>query len=343
MGDRPAMSTVTSRLGAPARGDTYATSRPKVGNAASAFQPPPPDLRARADPGRRRCAGQEAVGVSGSKSEPVSAVARDGAEPGLGPPPGTLAHRFGPRAPWSLSASATTIRQSPSFVTSSAPTIPPPRSRSSCLNRSPATAPRTLPGLPCPLPRPRPRGRRARVFALALVFEPIHLASSEVLKALPQPVCAVMAADHPLARHSDLRRHACLDVSHIVHSEEYGVRHFLELATQDAPVGSRPGRSRRLRDDAPVRPLRAGHQPSNPDRSACDLRLALRPLPDRDIRPGLLLLGQMCARTCRSRARSGRSSSAPSSNRTTAAARPERRSERNLPNAGAEALSTPRR
>ena len=34
---------------------------------------------------------------------------------------------------------------------------------------------------------------------LALVFEPVYLADFEVIKAIAQPVCAVMAADHPLA------------------------------------------------------------------------------------------------------------------------------------------------
>ena len=47
-----------------------------------------------------------------------------------------------------------------------------------------------------------------------------------------------MAADHPLAAKPDLRLRDCLDVPHIVPSQEYGVRHLLELATR--------GRSRRL-------------------------------------------------------------------------------------------------
>ena len=65
---------------------------------------------------------------------------------------------------------------------------------------------------------------------LALVFEPLYLADFEVIKAVPQPVCAIMAADHPLAVRPDLRLHDCLDVPHVIPSEEYGVRHLLELA-----------------------------------------------------------------------------------------------------------------
>jgi hypothetical protein len=60
----------------------------------------------------------------------------------------------------------------------------------------------------------------------------------EVIKAIAQPVCAVMAREHPLASKPDLRLHDCLDVRHVVPSEEYGVRHLLDLATR--------GRSRRL-------------------------------------------------------------------------------------------------
>ena len=67
---------------------------------------------------------------------------------------------------------------------------------------------------------------------LALVFEPVYLADFEVIKAIPQPVCAVMAADHPLAKKPDLRLRDCLDVPHIVPSQEYGVRHLLDIATR---------------------------------------------------------------------------------------------------------------
>jgi DNA-binding transcriptional LysR family regulator len=73
---------------------------------------------------------------------------------------------------------------------------------------------------------------------LALVFEPVYLVDLEVIKAIAQPVCAVMARDHPLASKPDLRLHDCLDVRHVVPSEDYGVRHLLDLATR--------GRSRRL-------------------------------------------------------------------------------------------------
>lgn len=134
---------------------------------------------------------------------------------------------------------------------------------------------------------------------LALVFEPIYLADFEVIKAAPQPVCAVMAADHPLASRPDLRLRDCLDVPHVIPSEEYGVRHLLELAMHH--------RSRRLAPVVEADSFELMRQYVLYEKvvsfqvpiglPASDPRLAIRPLPPRDIRPGLLLLGQMRGRT----------------------------------------------
>jgi DNA-binding transcriptional LysR family regulator len=134
---------------------------------------------------------------------------------------------------------------------------------------------------------------------LALVFEPVHLADFEVIKAVAQPVCAVMAADHPLARRQGLRLRDCLDVPHMVPSEEYGVRHLLELATH--------GRSRRLAPVVEADSFEMMRQYVLYERvvsfqipiglPVSDSRLAIRELPARDIRTGLLLLGQLRGRT----------------------------------------------
>lgn len=133
---------------------------------------------------------------------------------------------------------------------------------------------------------------------LALVFEPVHLADFEVIKAVLQPVCAIMAADHPLASRPNLRLRDCLDAPHVAPSEEYGVRHLLDFATH--------GRSRRL---APVVEADSFEMMRNyvlHERAvsfqipiglpAADPRLVVRPLSARDIRPGLLLLGQLRGR-----------------------------------------------
>lgn len=134
---------------------------------------------------------------------------------------------------------------------------------------------------------------------LALVFEPVYLVEFEVLKAIAQPVCAVMAADHPLATRPDLRLWDCLAERHVVPAEGYGVRHLLELATH--------GRARRLspvlesdsfelmrryvlRERAIAFEIPIGLLPLN------DPAMVVRPLPTRDIAAGLLLLGQMRGR-----------------------------------------------
>jgi DNA-binding transcriptional LysR family regulator len=130
---------------------------------------------------------------------------------------------------------------------------------------------------------------------LALVFEPVYLADFEVIKAIPQPIAAVMSADHPLASRPDLRLRDCLAHPHVVPARDYGVRHLLDFATR--------GRSRRL---APVieadsfemmREYVLHEQVVSfqipigllPQR---DPRLAVRLLDPRDLPAGLLLLGQ---------------------------------------------------
>ena len=67
---------------------------------------------------------------------------------------------------------------------------------------------------------------------LALVFEPVHMVEFEVLHIIPQPVCAVFAADHPLAAKKVLRLRDCLAYPCILPSSRYGVRHLLEMAAR---------------------------------------------------------------------------------------------------------------
>jgi DNA-binding transcriptional LysR family regulator len=135
---------------------------------------------------------------------------------------------------------------------------------------------------------------------LALVFEPVYLADFEVIKAIPQPVCAVMANDHPLASRPALRLRDCLAVPHVVPSPGYGVRHLLELATR--------GRARRLDPVLEADSFElmrqyvlhehvVGFQIPIGLTPSPDPRLAVRPVAARDLQPGLLLLGQLRGRT----------------------------------------------
>jgi len=135
---------------------------------------------------------------------------------------------------------------------------------------------------------------------LAMVFEPVYLVDFEVLRAVEQPVCAVMSKDHPLSGDAEVRLRDCLAFPHVLPSPAYGVRHLLEMATR--------GRSMRLdpvmeADSFELMRRYVLHEdvlsfqiPIGVDRDL-DPGLVVRPLDARDVRPGLLLLGQMRGRT----------------------------------------------
>lgn len=53
-----------------------------------------------------------------------------------------------------------------------------------------------------------------------------------VLHAVPQPVAAVLARDHPLAARPELRLRDCLDQVHIAPARRFGVRALLDAAAR---------------------------------------------------------------------------------------------------------------
>lgn len=135
---------------------------------------------------------------------------------------------------------------------------------------------------------------------LALVFEPVHLVEFDVIHAMPQPVHAVFRRDSPLAANASLRLHDCLGCKLILPSVAYGVRHLLELAARRRGQVLRPAvqtdsfemlRHYVVHEDA------VGFQiPIGLD-SDKDTGIAHRPLSERDVPAGRLLLGQMKGRT----------------------------------------------
>ncbi|UOM33134.1 LysR family transcriptional regulator [Acuticoccus sp. I52.16.1] len=135
---------------------------------------------------------------------------------------------------------------------------------------------------------------------LALVFEPVNMADFEILSAIPQPVCAVMAQDHPLASAPRLRLRDCLDVPHVVPSPRFGVRHLLDVALRRT--------SRRLRPVVEADSFEFMRRYVTHERAvgfeipigltgAVAQGLAVRPLDPADVAPGHLLLGQLLGRT----------------------------------------------
>jgi DNA-binding transcriptional LysR family regulator len=135
---------------------------------------------------------------------------------------------------------------------------------------------------------------------LALVFEPVHLVDFEVIAAAPQPLCAMMAASHPLAAESGpVRLRACLAHSHILPSAEYGVRHLLEIATRRASTDLRPVvesgsfefmRHYVLEEGAIGFQIPIGLDPEKTP------GLAIREVAQRDVPAGRLFLGHMRGR-----------------------------------------------
>jgi DNA-binding transcriptional LysR family regulator len=135
---------------------------------------------------------------------------------------------------------------------------------------------------------------------LVLVFEPVYLVDFEVIKTIAQPVCAVMSADHPLARKPTLRLRDCLDVPHVVPSQEYGVRHLLEMATRGASRRLNPvveADSFEMMRQYVLHELAVSFQIPIGLRPSPDPDLVVREIASRDLPTGLLLLGQMRGRT----------------------------------------------
>lgn len=135
---------------------------------------------------------------------------------------------------------------------------------------------------------------------LALVFEPVYLVDFQVVASVPQRVHAVMRADHPLAGPGEVRLRDCLDTPHIAPAPGFGVRHLLDFA-------SRRG-SRRL---APVVETESfemirhyvmhegvvGFQIPIGLTGSDAQGLVTRPIAERDLPAGTLILGQLRGRT----------------------------------------------
>lgn len=135
---------------------------------------------------------------------------------------------------------------------------------------------------------------------LALVFEPVYLVDFQVIVSIPQQVCAVMSVDHPLAQKGDLRLRDCLAVPHIAPSSTYGVRHLLDFAARRGARRVSPvveTESFELIRHYVLQENVIGFQIPIGLGRADDPRLVLRPISERDLPLGNLILGQMRGRT----------------------------------------------
>ncbi len=135
---------------------------------------------------------------------------------------------------------------------------------------------------------------------LALVFEPVVMVDFEIVARCPQPVCAVMAADHPLAQKPELRLRDCLNHPHVAPSAEYGVRFLLDgaaksIGRQVSPVVETES-FELIRHYVQTEQTIGFQIPIglDPQRQS---GLVIRPISERDVAPGVLLLGQQRGRS----------------------------------------------
>lgn len=135
---------------------------------------------------------------------------------------------------------------------------------------------------------------------LALVFEPVHLVDFDVIQIVPQPVVAVMAADHPLAGRTELRLRDCLDAPHVAPAPRFGVRHLLDVAARGGSRRVAPiveTESFELIRHYVLHERAVGFQIPIGLRDPGDSALVFRPIVARDLPAGNLILGQMRGRS----------------------------------------------
>lgn len=137
---------------------------------------------------------------------------------------------------------------------------------------------------------------------LALVFEPIRMAEFHTLVSVRQPLCAVMAADHPLAGRERLRLRDCLPYPLGMPTAPYGVRHLLDLAQMRASFRLHPviesDSFEFLRNYPAAEHLISFQIPIGlPGDPAGPAAFRHRPIDERDVPAGRLYLGQLKGRT----------------------------------------------
>lgn len=150
------------------------------------------------------------------------------------------------------------------------------------------------------LPRDRAAAEQALMSYscdLALVFEPVRLAEFQTLAVVRQPVHAVMAPGHPLAARDSLRLRDCLRYPLCLPTAPYGVRQLLEQAAARRGESLKPlvesDSFEFLRHYAMAESILAFQIPIGLQPPRHDGDLVSRPVDERDVPSGVLLLGQL--------------------------------------------------
>ena len=136
---------------------------------------------------------------------------------------------------------------------------------------------------------------------LVLVFEPVRMLKFQTLLNIRQPLHAVLATDHPLAKQQTVRLRECLEYPVALPTAEFGVRHLLESAVRRTSLNLSPAvvsdsfeflRSHAVTENIITFQIPIG-LPSLDEKSKY-----VSPLVDiRDVPPGLLYFGQLRGRT----------------------------------------------
>lgn len=136
---------------------------------------------------------------------------------------------------------------------------------------------------------------------IALVFEPTRFADFHTLMTVRQPVCAVMAADHPLAGRETIRLRECQQYPLALPLAPYGVRFLMDASAARLSTRLEP----LIQSDSFEFLVAFG---GAPDMIAFQIPIGLPPperfagrvivpLDARDVPPGLLYLGHLRDRT----------------------------------------------
>ena len=135
---------------------------------------------------------------------------------------------------------------------------------------------------------------------LALVFEPLRMLKFQNLLHIRQPLHAVMASTHPLAKQQSVRLRECLKYPVALPSANFGVRHLLETAVRRTSLTLDPvvvsDSFEFLRSHAVAENIVAFQIPIGLPALEEESGVVSRMVDVRDVPPGLLYFGQLRGR-----------------------------------------------
>jgi len=131
---------------------------------------------------------------------------------------------------------------------------------------------------------------------IAIIFDPVEPPKFQTILAVHQPICAVFAADHPLAAKKTVRLRDCLDYPLALPSPEFGSRQLVERALGRRSIQIKPTVESNsfefLRQHIMQEQAVTFQIPIGVPESENAAGLVSRPVDSRDLPGGTLFLGQ---------------------------------------------------